>query len=225
MTNPNNVAQNGIPQTEDSAGFHPAPQGSSKLRTQTIFTMIVIALALGYVMRDSIEESVLLPLSYFFWVLGIYYSSFPQAVTWIFLIVIVALLAVGSLAGEPPDRRRAMEKSLPLQGPVESLAGWIVKARSGIYFKWLVAQRLGLLARALVNFQSRRSASPSAQEPLGGPGWDPPEEVAAYLESGLNGSFADYPQPRWSFRPPPPTPLDIDPKQVIEFIESEVRRT
>jgi hypothetical protein len=190
-------------------------------RTQTILAIVAITLVVAYLTRDAIEQSILLPLAYIFWVLGIYYRSFPQAVTWILLVVIVALLAVGSLAAEPPDKKRTPLRSLPIQGPVEALAGWMVKARSGIYFKWLVAQRLGLLSRALINFKARHSAASSAKEPLAGPGWDPPEEVAAYLESGLNGSFADYPRPRWPFQPPPPTPLDLDPNQVIDFIETQ----
>jgi len=190
-------------------------------RAQTILAIVAITLVLAYLTRDAIEQSILLPLAYIFWVLGVYYRSFPQAVTWIILVVVVALLAVGSLAAEPPKAKRAPLRFIPIQGPIEALAGWMVKARSGIYFKWLVAQRLGLLARALINFKARHSAASSAQDPLAGPGWDPPEEVAAYLESGLNGSFADYPRPRWSFQTPAPTPLDLDPHQVIDFIETQ----
>ena len=193
-------------------------------RAWLLLVITVAVLGLAYLWRDAIERTVIQPLSYVFWVLGVYYDSFPQVVTWILLVVIVALLAFGSLTAEPPPPKRGLDKTIPVQGPIESLAVWMAKARGGIYFKWLVAQRLGILSRGLLNFKSRQSVQ-SGKERLGGPGWDPPEEVAAYLESGLNGSFADYPRPRWSLRPPAPTPLDLDPEKVIDFIESEVRRT
>jgi hypothetical protein len=59
-------------------------------------------------------------------------------------------------------------------------------------------------------------------DPLSGPDWAPEEGVQAYLESGLKGSFADYPQGRRFFSRPEPTPLDQDMDEVIEFLEEQV---
>ena len=54
---------------------------------------------------------------------------------------------------------------------------------------------------------------------LTGRGWNPPDDVSAYLESGVNGSFADYPYKKWSRAPR--TPLDLNPQQVIEYLQRE----
>jgi hypothetical protein len=111
----------------------------------------------------------------------------------------------------------------PVSGPIESLADWMVRAPSGTYFKWLVAQRLGKLSRGLIAFQTRAELKEGGAR-LDAPGWNPPGEVKAYLESGLNGSFADFPRPRWPFQKPKPTPLDIDPVAAIDYVESKAEK-
>ncbi len=193
-------------------------------RVWTILALSFAVFLLAYALREPIEQKVIRPLAYVGYMLGLYYSSFPQVVIWIVLIVVAALLAVGSLAAGVSPRKRGTEKPLPVQGPVESLAVWIAKSQRGTYFKWLIAQRLGVLSREMLAFNARQAAR-TGKEALSGPGWDPPEEVAAYLESGLNGSFADFPRPRWPFQNPEPTPLDVDPVQVMDYIESQIEKT
>lgn len=184
---------------------------------------ILLAGLLAYVLRDFIEETFIQPLLYMVWILRLYYEAFPQAFLWIILVVAVILMEASSLASDLTPLRKRMVVGKPAVGPVESLAAWLTRAPHGLYFKWLIAHRLGRLSRALVAFRSRQEASP-AWEPLAGPGWDPPGEVAAYLQSGLNGSFADYPRPRWPFQKQSPTPLDIDPAKAIDYIESKMEK-
>jgi hypothetical protein len=195
-------------------------------RTMIIMVVLAIASMLAYALRETIDRTVIQPVIMLFWVLGIYYDSIPQALIWIILVGLVILIMIGSFGtgSQLVDGRRVSRR--PLQGGVESLAGWFLRAPRGLYYKWLLAQRLGKLARELVAFNARQTA-PSAHEALNGPGWDPPREVGAYLESGLNGSFADYPRPRrWRkpFQPLPPTPLDLDPARAIDYIESKMEK-
>ena len=185
--------------------------------------VFLIVAVLAYAMRESIERNVIQPLIYLWWVLGIYYDSFPQAVLWIILVGVIIMIEIGSFSaeGSTSDGKRDVHK--PVQGPTESLAGWFLRAPDGLYFKWLIAQRLGKLSRELISFNARQSPR-SDRDALHGPGWDPPDEVAAYLESGLNGSFADYPRPRWPFQRPSLTPLDLDPDTAIDYIESKLEK-
>lgn len=189
-----------------------------------VVVLLVVVAALAYFMRESIERNVIQPLIYTWWVIGIYYDSFPQALTWIILVGVIIMIEIGSFAAEPPasEGKRAPRK--PAVGQVESLAGWFHRAPDGLYFKWLIAQRLGKLSRAMNAFEARQPTS-STREAGTGSGWDPPEEVAAYLESGLNGSFADYPRPRWWFQKSKPTPLDVDPDRVIDYIEAMMEKS
>ncbi|MBV6396171.1 MAG: hypothetical protein HFACDABA_01764 [Anaerolineales bacterium] len=184
---------------------------------------ILLAGALAYLLRGFIEESLIQPLIYIFWIVRLYYEAFPQIFLWIALLVGVFLMQAASLITESKSRGREAIHRKQAAGPVESLAGWMEGAPRGLYFKWLVANRLGKLARALIAFQSRREPKPT-WEPLNAPGWDPPREVAAYLESGVNGSFSDYPRSRWPFQKQNPTPLDIDPAQAIDYIESQMEK-
>jgi hypothetical protein len=185
---------------------------------------LVFAAVLAFAMRDAIEQAVIQPLLYTWWVIGIYYHSLPQVALWIILVVMVIMMAWGTLASElpPAGGRRVLRK--PFQGPVESLAGWVQRAPHGLYFKWMLAQRLGKLSRDLIAFNARQ-APRSGREAFSGPGWDPPSNVAAYLESGLNGSFADYPRPPWPFQRPNPTPLDLDPTLALDYIESQIEKS
>lgn len=184
---------------------------------------ILLAGALAYALRDIIEDSLIQPLIYVFWIVRLYYEAFPQVFLWIVLLVAVFLMEAASLITESASQGRDMVRRKPAVGPVESLAEWMVRAPRGLYFKWLIANRLGKLSRALLAFQTRREPK-SIWEPLKSPGWEPPREVAAYLESGLNGSFADYPRSRWPYQKQNPTPLDIDPAQAIDYIESKLER-
>lgn len=185
---------------------------------------ILLAGALAYALRDMIEETIIQPLIYIFWIVRLYYEAFPQVFLWIVLIVVVLLMEFASLVTESTSKGSDIVRRKPVRGPVESLAEWMVRAPRGLYFKWLIANRLGKLSRGLVTFQTRHEPK-SKWEPLTGPGWEPPREVAAYLESGLNGSFADYPRSRWPFQKSNPTPLDIDPVEAIDYIESKMERT
>ncbi len=189
-----------------------------------LLLLILAAGALAYFMRDAIEEKVVIPLLRLLWFLRLLYDSLPQAFLWILLVAGVVLMTISSLAVEEKMYARRASGRRPAQGPVESLAEWMGRAPRGLYFKWLIAQRLGRLARGLTSFNARQARA-SAWEPLSGPGWNPPGEVASFLESGVNGSFADYPRPRWPFQRPAPTPLELDPVRAIDYIESHMEKS
>ena len=88
----------------------------------------------------------------------------------------------------------------------------------------MVANRLGKNAREILAQRDGHAVNIKFG-PLEGSDWDPPQEIKTYLEIGLNGSFADFPQFRswWAWwRKPKPTPWDVDVRQVIDYLESEL---
>lgn len=192
-----------------------------KRRIVVAVIVVIAAALLAYAMRERIERSVIQPLIYLWWVIGIYYDSIPKFMLWLLVVTLIVMIEIGSFATELPVIGRKKESHGSVQGSVEMLAGWFRRAPGGLYFKWLIAQRLGKLSREWIAFDARQVAR-FGRQALSGPGWDPPEEVAAYLESGLNGSFADYPRPRWPFQRPAPTPLDLDPQMAIDYLESKL---
>jgi uncharacterized membrane protein len=70
-----------------------------------------LALVLAFALQDVIRESLIIPLAYFWWVLGIYYSAFPQMILWICLVLIVLLMFFGSLEADVYGKAHAEKKN------------------------------------------------------------------------------------------------------------------
>jgi hypothetical protein len=135
--------------------------------------------------------------------------------------LIVFFMIAFSLMPQAPLRPKTGPKPRPPQGQVESLSVWLGRAESGVYFKWLVANRLGKIAyQILLQRESGRPRSVFA--PLAGTDWEPSPELQTYLEKGLHGSFADIPNSGNRFAPRQPTPLDFDVSRAVQFLESQV---
>lgn len=181
--------------------------------------LIILSAGAAYVLRDEIQKWVILPLAYLWWVAGLYYHLLPQVVPWVVLIFIVLYTAVRSLLTQFPSTKETKPMRVISRGPIENLSALVVKRKLGNYYKWLIANRLGKAARELLDQREGRHLERGYIR-LQSRAWDPPQGVAAYLEAGLNGSFADYPRPRW--KRAQPTPLDEPPLHVVEYLESEL---
>ena len=194
----------------------------TRRRWFTFGVIIMIAVIMAFPLQDVIRKTVIVPLAYLWWALGVLYQSFPQIVVWILLIILISFMLLGSLS---TDRKRTPREDLkvkPSLGQVEGLAEGLVKMRRGTYYKWQIANRLGRLAR---DFLILRGDRPSTRDlsPLAGGDWHPVEHIDAYLDTGLRGSFADFPNSRWWFTRPEPTPLDIEVNEVVEFLETQIK--
>lgn len=180
---------------------------------------IFVAAALAYYLQDVVDALLFVPVSYLWWAINLLYQSVAQLVYWILLVVGVALMAFGSLYGRDRLSEAAKEDTLPLRGPLEATARQIARTGQGMYYKWLVANRMGKLARAILKFHNGQDAIP--HDELNGRGWNPSDKVAAYLMSGLTRTFADFPRRGWLSRPQE-TPFDIDLDQVVTYLESQM---
>jgi hypothetical protein len=104
---------------------------------------------------------------------------------------------------------------------VENLAVSLRRAEQGTYFKWVIANRLGKLAYNIL--LQRESGKPrSVFAPLLGVDWEPSKELQSYLESGLHGSFADFPTVSRFSGSHQKTPLDVNVVEAVEFLESHL---
>ena len=178
-----------------------------------------LVFSIAFALRNLIYEIVIIPLAYLWWWLGLYYRLVPQIILWILLIFAILFIAIRGLLQEIPLHKEVRVSRKKNQGPIESLSEFEHKRGRGIYYKWLIANRLGRVARDLLDQrEGRREAKRFTR--LNGRDWNPPKDVSEYLESGLNGSFADFPQVGWVRQRP--TPLDLDPQNVIEYLESEM---
>ena len=185
----------------------------SRLRWPLVLGILAISAVLGYVLRDLIYQLVVVPLAYLVWLLSFYYSAIPQWIIWTLLLVILLVGVMWSLLPSAPVRGRREVLRRASEGEVEALVIWMNKARHGNYFKWQLANRMGRIVRRLGDLSGGRVASPSD------------EAVEKYLDAGLNYSFVDFPTPRNRFAPAAKTPLDADPKRVVEYLESLMEKS
>jgi len=186
-------------------------------RRWLIASIVVAAFFVSFLLRDEIQRNFILPLAYLWWLITLYYRAVPQLFLWVVLVIAAFVSMFRLVPLKNLFRRIRKIEQKPAVGPVESVAQWIRKSPGGVYYKWLVANRLGRLAREMLDQREGRIRKGFAR--LNGKGWNPPEDVGTYLETGLNGSFADFPQPTWWAKP---TRLDVDPQQVIEYLEDEM---
>jgi hypothetical protein len=186
-----------------------------------LIATLIIAGLLAFPLRDAIYRAVVIPVAFIAWNLNLLYQSFSQGVWWVVVALIVFFMIAFSLMPQAQLRPKAGPKPRPPQGQVESLSVWLGRAESGVYFKWLVANRLGKIAyQILLQRESGRPRSVFA--PLAGTDWEPSPELQTYLEKGLHGSFADIPNSGNRFAARQPTPLDFDVSRAVQFLESQV---
>ena len=191
------------------------------MRRLAVLGIILIAALLAFPLRDTVYQLVVIPLAYIAWLLKLLYLSLSQAIWWIGVLVIVLLALGQSLLPEIKLGRESITYKKAERGSIEALAVALGKRHKGVYFKWLVANRLGKLAYQLL-LQREQGRARSVFAPLTATGWDAAPAVQEYLEKGLRGSFAEYPSAGWgSFAPPGKTPLDLNVQEVVEFLESK----
>jgi len=183
--------------------------------------ILVIAVLLVFPLHEAVYQLVIIPLAYVAWLLKLLYLSVSQGIWWIAVMAVVLIFIGQSLLPEMKFGRKSFTYQKVERGSVEALASALKKREKGIYFKWLVANRLGKLAYQIL-LQHEHGRPRSVFAPLTSAGWDATPEIQTYLEKGLRGSFAEYPNASWgSFASPAKTPLDHDVKEVIEFLESK----
>ena len=184
--------------------------------------VVVIAALLAFPLRGIVNELIVVPVAYIFWLLGLLYLSTHQVIWWIVLLLVVLFILGKSLLPELKLPKKAVTSTRQERGRVETLAASLKKSNKGIYFKWLVANRLGKLTHEIL-LQRGNGRPRSVFAPLTGDGLEPTPEMQQYLEKGLHGSFSEFPNTgNRYFAPPSKTSLDHDVAEVIEFLESSI---
>ncbi len=194
----------------------------NRKRLLPLLALLAAALLLAFPLQDFLRTGIIEPLLYFFWGMGILYKSVPQFWIWVLLLGIVFFILLTPFLEDLPRWRRKGKALPPEPGPIERLAETLSASDKGIYFKWVVANRLGKIVSNWLFYRNRVEYGWQAKD-LARFGWDAPPEIYNYLDAGLNGSFADYPRSRIPFiRIKRKTPLDLDPNLALDFLEKEM---
>lgn len=190
-------------------------------RVLILVGIVVIAALLAFRLSGAVYAMIVLPVSYLLWLLKLFFLAVPGIIWWGALVLVVLYILLMSLVSDIKIKRKMSPANRRSRGNVEILAGWMARSKKGTYFKWLVANRLGRIAHQILENRSAGKKR-SFFDPLTGSGWDADAPTQAYLESGLQGSFADYPRRNSYFSKPVQTPLDQNTADVITYLESQV---
>jgi hypothetical protein len=190
-------------------------------RNQLVAAGVLVVFILAFFLQDVIERVVVTPLAYVWWVIKVTYAELPQLMLWILLLAGLIFILTASLMKWVSVGRKYEELHKPTPGPVEILSGWIDRSKDGIYYKWMIANRLGKLGGEVGKGLEGRGHMNGTEE-LDGRGRLPSEAVQRYLQAGLDESFADYPRPPLPFMRRKATPFDLDVNEAVEYLESQM---
>jgi hypothetical protein len=178
---------------------------------------IILSAVLAYFLRGWINDNVIIPLAYLWWRIGIYYHSVSEDIWWTIMIIVTFVLCGISFASMDDEwffgTWNMDEQSA--QGAVEELMVWMLKLPRSAYHKWMLANRLGKLARSFL-IQREGGYDQHWDGSLHSSVWDLPDKVSAYLRTGLKRP------PSASEMLPRSSPLNLEPQQVVEYLESQM---
>jgi hypothetical protein len=181
-----------------------------------------VAFLLAFPLQKIVHDIAIKPLLYIIWVLKIAYHAIPQFWTWailLFVTILIMAIPLFDISASLPRRKKRVRKPL---GPIATLSETIEKSSSGTYFKWVLANRMGRIMRDWLAYREHVVKRWQANY-IAKLGWSSSKSIQKYLDVGINGSFADYPSPRLAFlRRRRATPLDIDPHDVLDYLESHM---
>ena len=175
--------------------------------------VLLVSLVLAFLVRDLARDLLITSLAYLAWQVGLLYWAVPQLVKWAAVVLLLSITVIWQLI---PDFGRAEATGLrrrpPARDKSKSWPLWIHRARNSNYFKWQLANRSGSDRwQAAAN---RRDGEAVRRERIA--------SVEEYLAAGLEHSFVDFPMPRHRFQRRTPTPLDLPPAEVVDYLESQM---
>ena len=169
-------------------------------RWGSLALLLILAGLLAYVIQDFVDQAIITPFLYLYWLARLLLAAVPQKIIWgVFLGV--ALISTGRTLWRWRGRSRQIRLGVkPQSGRIEAWLKLIRQADQEIYYKWQLAQQLH--AKAL----------------------DLPPAIHAYFEASTK-SLGHLPPsgPAWRRSRPPATPLDIDPEQITQFLEEKFK--
>lgn len=178
-------------------------------RTILLAAVPLVVAGIVFAFRESVTAAVVRFFLYVVWSLNVFGRFIPEQALWVGLLIIILYIAVGSFYGKTKKEENSPGRASPAKGRVEAMAEWVEKRHRGVYYKWQIASLLGGIHQAIQEYRRNDEVV------------FPNEGVRAYLDAGINSSYADYPSPG-AFEKPLPTPFDIELEQVVDYLEERM---
>ncbi len=191
-----------------------------KNRLLPLLLILLLALLLTPFFQTIIQPLIILPTLYFFWVGWLMFQSIPQAVVWSCFLGVALFIVVGNLLKKRPKLRPHRRVLPPTEtARIERWVKLLQRANQETYYKWQLAQNLRKLAIAILAHDERLTPRQIQQRLLTDETLAIPPDIRTYMQASLT-SFSHLPVRRTLKSAP--TPLDLEPKQVIQFLEDKL---
>lgn len=193
-----------------------------------LFGGLLVSAGLGLALQGVARDSLIMPVLFLAWLLGLFFRSVPGWVWWAWFLVLALVFAARSLRTHMKREPTEPLPRGPAQGAIQVWAGRLRAAEHGGYFRWRLAHDLAELSLQLLSYRKRgdlsRGERSEAIELLAAP---PP--IAAYLRMGLAA-------PPWQAQDlrarlarlwqheTEDAPLLLDPTTVVQFLEGQLER-
>jgi hypothetical protein len=199
-----------------------------KKRLLLVGAILLLAVPLAYLLLDVSQHVFVVRILHLVWRVRLLFESLPQTYLWTALVVIAALIVLRRFLarGQPHPPR----EDVAVQGPgrITTLTRQVQRARKSEYARRSLAREVRDLAVEVLAHE-RRMTSEQLRRDLRDGRLDLPPEVLSYLnlerwptQRELPGFFTKLKR-RLSWRPKASQP-DYELRQVIEFLEAELRR-
>jgi hypothetical protein len=190
-------------------------------------TLLLLGL-LALIVTGAVREVIVIPLLALLWLLQVIYESIPEIALWVGFLAIAAIVAWTSLA-TPRAVLPEQQVAPTSRAPVAAWAAMFRRAADERYARWLLAQRLGQLGLELLDIQGQY-ATRGMWQYLRDESQDIPPAVRAYLQAGAQ-MYRPVPVVWWRWWPwgarmkSRPDPLDLDPGEVVRFLDERLSRS
>jgi hypothetical protein len=154
--------------------------------------LLVLLTALAFSLRDVVREVIVIPLSYLFWVIGIFIDSTPQIFFWLALLLI-SLLAAGRAIR--PNKKavevRFRTDSMVPANAVGRVGYWVSRVntlRLGSFYKQNFNQSLNRLLLDMLSYRHHLTTRQVEQAIRNGSLYLP-QDIAAFVKSNTRDLY------------------------------------
>ena len=183
--------------------------------------ILVAALLLTFVADDFLDEAIIGPTLYFLWVGRLILASIPQSILWGAFLLMAVVVTWQTSFKKPRRPQRPSFAPAPSPGRIADWIRLVERSEQEVYYKWQLAQRLQRLTLKAIAHNERTSLRIIRRrllaEKLG-----LSAEIQAYFLASI-ASFGNFTTPKFRLfrQAPPPTPLDLEPEKIAQFLEEK----
>ena len=191
------------------------------MKRQWLVLILILAGLVTFAAEDFMDEAIITPTLYFFWLGRLILNSVPQGIIWGIFLILAVILTWRSVFQRPKLLLRSPALTRQEPGRIEEWARLVHRAEQEVYYKWQLAQRLQKLTLSALAHNERVSVR-EIRNRLVNDHLALPPDIQAYFRASII-SFGHFTTGKsWLFgRQPKETPLDLEPEKIAQFLEEK----